>query len=58
MILLDILIFAVVVLVVWVIYLMYKHAYLKAQAERLAQAVITDSKSEAKHVAVMLRNKL
>lgn len=55
MILLDLLIFAVVVLFIWCGYLLYRHADLKAQAQNLATAVIADSKTEAKRLALKIR---
>jgi hypothetical protein len=52
---LDILIFAVVVLVVFLGYVAYRHADLQAQAQNLAHAVLADSKTEAKRLATKIR---
>jgi uncharacterized membrane protein YvbJ len=55
MFLLDILIFAVVVLVVALGYVLYRHADLRAQAQNLATAVLADAKAEAARLARKVR---
>jgi hypothetical protein len=56
MILLDILIFAVVVLVVALGYVLYRHADLRAQAQNLAAAVLVDARTDAKRLAAKIRD--
>lgn len=55
---LDLLIFAVVALAAVLAYVLYRHADLRAQAEKLATAVLAEAKADAKRIARQISEKV